>query len=88
MIDTWPCCDQPIRAGWSCTPSVLEYGDGRQHSRIRYGDESWWHRMDFGPAERCTDCGVRLNGYHHTSSCAQEQCPRCTGQLLSCDCPR
>lgn len=34
---------------------------------------------------RCPDCNVAPGGIHHTN-CDQECCPRCGGQLISCDC--
>jgi hypothetical protein len=33
----------------------------------------------------CCDCGV-IDGSVHHQCCAQERCPRCGGQLLSCKC--
>lgn len=35
--------------------------------------------------DRCHDCGAKVGTYHH-SSCDEERCPRCGGQLLCCDC--
>jgi hypothetical protein len=32
----------------------------------------------------CTDCGVKVGGYHHPG-CDQEECPQCSMQL-QCDC--
>ena len=34
---------------------------------------------------RCVDCNVAVGGFHHPG-CDQEKCPRCGGQLISCDC--
>ena len=40
------------------------------------------------PHERlseCRDCAVPIGG-HHSLGCGIEQCPRCGGQYVSCDC--
>jgi hypothetical protein len=36
-------------------------------------------------SDRCGDCGVRRDGFHHRG-CDMEECPRCSGQLISCGC--
>lgn len=34
---------------------------------------------------KCGDCG-REEGENHLDCCDIERCPKCSGQLLSCDC--
>jgi hypothetical protein len=38
-----------------------------------------------GSPRRCGDCGCMPGNYHHPG-CDIEECPRCHGQLFSCDC--
>ena len=33
----------------------------------------------------CHDCGCHV-GDNHTPGCDMERCPKCNGQLISCDC--
>ena len=37
------------------------------------------------PDHTCHDCGV-APGEEHAENCDWEACPRCGGQLISCDC--
>lgn len=55
---------------------------GTPYERIPYG------REEGGPfPEPCHDCGV-LRGQHHVELvCDMEECPRCHGQVIGCDCP-
>ncbi len=34
---------------------------------------------------RCHDCGIKHGGLHHRG-CDVERCPKCKGQLISCEC--
>jgi hypothetical protein len=70
-----------------------------QYSRIRYGDEDWRDENDEPYKDRdgtpydhyeraskpCGDCAA-VRGQLHVFMCDIEQCPRCKGQRLSCDC--
>lgn len=75
-----PCdyCHQEMTTAAECTDStLLTFKDDRTHyARIPY------------PADqqtRCHDCNV-LPGRLHHPGCDMELCPKCGGQLISCDC--
>jgi hypothetical protein len=56
--------------------------DGTSWDRIRYGHE------EGGPfAGPCHDCGVLPGQYHVEGVCDMEECPRCHGQVIGCECP-
>jgi hypothetical protein len=59
----------------------IAYQIGRVwYLRIRYGDEGLpW------PPLPCHDCAVR-RGQYHVPGCDVEECPRCHGQAIACDC--
>ena len=75
---------------------------GEWYERVKYGDEKWldsngkpydWSdengiKMDpatWAGKRPCGDCGA-IKGQYHCEGCDIEECPRCYGQFLSCDC--
>lgn len=57
--------------------------NGFLFKRIKCGDPD--DLFDIAPGERCHDCGALYGHYHHPG-CDSETCPKCGGQLISCDC--
>lgn len=59
---------------------------------IAYPDGETLKRVSYNPTKnhlpkwfRCPDCNIMPGGNHH-GNCDQEECPKCGGQLISCDC--
>ena len=76
MIKGWP---EKIEAA-QLQPTISIRGV--EHQRVRYGDES----DDWGADQHpCHDCRV-IKSQFHVLSCDGEQCPKCGGQLLACEC--
>jgi hypothetical protein len=81
MHRSWPSAllaAQDVRVVWL---------NGKPYPRFRYGEEPMWKHSEYGdfPDRPCGDCSC-LPGQYHGSYCDIEQCPRCEGQFLSCDC--
>jgi len=49
---------------------------------IKFGDA---HDLMETEQERCHDCNCKKGHFHHLG-CDAEACPKCRGQLISCDC--
>ena len=55
---------------------------GAPYGRIPFGNE-----QDAWPDNPCHDCGVLKGQFHVEMICDTEECPRCHGQAIGCDCP-
>ena len=44
-----------------------------------------YYRLRHYEESSCGDCGVKY-GQLHVIGCDMEHCPRCNGQVISCDC--
>jgi hypothetical protein len=74
-------CDQEMEEAASCNVGVLHLA-GEPYPVFPHGSDRGW-----GPTkDRCGDCNVLPGGYHHVG-CDIQVCPRCRGQLITCDCP-
>ena len=75
-------CGEDMHAAVTCKELPVETIDGPM-APVPYGSEA----EDWGAASGapCHDCNVRPGGFHHPG-CDVESCPRCGGQLLTCDC--
>jgi len=78
-------CNQDMREADGCVKMPVTLKDGRKLDPIPYGNES----EDYSGGRRnpptCHDCAAKIGQYHHVG-CDWEQCPSCSGQLLSCEC--
>lgn len=73
-----PDCNQDMKEAATCSKRFIFFADGTSISRdvATYDDNP-----------KCGDCGIWNNpGMIHHYGCDVERCPRCKGQLLSCDC--
>ncbi len=72
-----------------CNDDMLKVDDCSANRIIRFEDDS----KDYNASTahfteengRCHDCYVKHGNYHHPG-CDTERCPKCGGQLISCDC--
>jgi len=74
-------CKKEMMTADSCNFNKIII-DGKEFKRIDGDKLNQKYDM-----ERCGDCGIKLGrfNYHHFN-CDLEECPKCGGQLLSCDC--
>lgn len=59
--------------------------EGVEYPRIRWGEEKGTDDIPNFASWPCHDCAID-RGQYHVPTCCVEQCPKCSGQLISCDC--
>lgn len=74
-------CGRIMRPHGSCAFHHVSFGPQKEkHQRQVWRPELIG--FDHGP---CPDCNAGVGRYHH-AYCDIERCPRCGGQMLSCEC--
>ena len=70
-------CNQEMTPGNGCTIKEIMI-QKETYFRIPYGEDGFH-------GDQCHDCNVFPGQIHHLG-CDVERCPKCGGQLISCDC--
>lgn len=80
-------CNKEMKTAKGCKFPYLVEVNGLKYKRLKFGtvEEDWGEIGPIKADERCGDCGTTKNHLHH-DGCDIERCPKCHGQLLSCDC--
>ena len=70
-------CKKEMEKAHSCSSKFIEIKKQTYKRNTTYFDVN----------KRCHDCGiVNKKGNTHHFGCDMERCPKCKGQLISCDC--
>jgi hypothetical protein len=83
-------CGQEMNDAESCAEKRIQ-ADGEILEPVRMGNEEITGKdgerisVPTDDDGRCADCGVKAGGTHHPR-CDWERCPKCNGQVLSCEC--
>jgi len=73
-------CGREMLTAAGCEFTHLVYEGDRTPVKRRPVSPDWC-----GPNGRCHDCGAKAGRTHHFG-CDVERCPKCGGQIISCDC--
>jgi hypothetical protein len=80
MVGKCGICGNKMEEGTSCIESQkILFSDGKEMTPVKVGHGKDWTELT------CNDCNAPEDGYHHPG-CDMERCPRCRGQLITCDC--
>jgi hypothetical protein len=81
-----PDCNQEMHEADGCILQTVPTIDGALDP-IPYGKEvnPIMEAYRDGVPRRCGDCDA-MPGFFHHPGCDIEECPRCHGQLFTCDC--
>ena len=76
-------CKQEMLSADGCIQLLVRINRKAMH-RLAYGRDQ--RAADLARDKpRCHDCNVTWGHLHHPG-CDMEECPRCSGQLISCGC--
>jgi hypothetical protein len=75
-------CSQEMHEADGCVKIRINIA-GVSYEPIPYGKET--RHGEISNPERCHDCAAKLGNFHHVN-CDWEECPKCHGQLIGCDC--
>ena len=73
-------CNSKMFDAQGCIETLVRFPDGKMYERLT--DTLCGEHEE---ERNCHDCGCAPGHFHHPG-CDNEMCPRCGGQLLSCDC--
>jgi hypothetical protein len=78
-------CHQEMHDADGCVRKPLHMEEG-DFEPVRFGNETDPRWKEYAAkVARCGDCDAKPGNYHHLG-CDIEECPRCAGQLISCEC--
>ena len=59
--------------------------EGCMISHVKIGKEIYKRRKAYPIESQCHDCGTGWGKFHHPG-CDMEDCPKCRGQMIWCEC--
>lgn len=77
-------CNRDMLKSNGCNMALLKFDD-KTYLRIKVGAKHDFYYGKKNKNIRCHDCNALIGEYHHLG-CDCERCPKCHGQLISCEC--